>query len=348
MSEVAIRTSICCVIFVDIVDYSKATIEGQVKMKELLNAAIHNGLAHTQEDELIILDSGDGAAICVFGDPEDALFAASAIAGDLQGSLRLRTGINLGPVKVVTDLTGKRNVVGDAINVAQRVMSFAGEGEVLISRSYFEVVSCLRDDNRFQFNPLGKRKDKHIREHEVYSVAAAPDATLSFDTTNIETTELDIEIPEEIAPEFQDECAAHLAQSIGPMADMIVRKVAQQISSPRELINQLADKIDVPSERQLFLQQMTAKLSVHSARQGEACHVVTNLPGANDRVDEEVSKVLEEKASKFLANHMGPVAMSLTRKASEKSRSVSGFLSALAEHLDDDIERQSFLDHMNS
>lgn len=210
MEEIAIRTSICCVIFVDIVDYSKATIESQVKMKDLLNEAIQSGLAHTQKDELIILDSGDGAAICIFGDPEDALFAASAIAGGLQGTLRLRTGINLGPAKIVTDLNGKRNVIGDAINVAQRVMSFAGEGEVLISRSYFEVVSCLRDDNRFQFNPLGKRKDKHIREHEVYSVAAASKAQLPLETSNIETIELDVEIEGKIKPEFQDECIAHL------------------------------------------------------------------------------------------------------------------------------------------
>ena len=348
MSEVAIRTSICCVIFVDIVDYSKATIEGQVKMKELLNAAIHNGLSHTQEDELIILDSGDGAAICVFGDPEDALFAASAIAGDLQGSLRLRTGINLGPVKIVTDLTGKRNVIGDAINVAQRIMSFAGEGEVLISRSYFEVVSCLRDDNRFQFSPLGKRKDKHIREHEVYAVAAAADATLSFDTTDIETTDFDVEIPDEIAPEFQDECAAHLAQSIGPMAGVIVRKAAKDASSSRELIEVLADKIDTPVDRKLFLQQMTTKLSAQPSGVEGTTEFVPDANAMNDHGHVEIDDALVEKATKFLASRIGPIAKALTIKASQNSGSVSGFLSTLAAHMDDETDKQNFLDHMSS
>jgi hypothetical protein len=68
------------------------------------------------------------------------------------------------------------NIIGDGINVAQRVMSFSRPGQLLVSRSFYEVVSCLSRDYMNLFRHEGSRTDKHVREHEVYSVAAAPAA----------------------------------------------------------------------------------------------------------------------------------------------------------------------------
>ena len=83
-------------------------------------------------------------------------------------------GINLGPVRLVKDINGQPNIIGDGINVAQRVMSFARPGQVLVSRSYYEVVSRLSDESSKLFSYEGSRTDKHIREHEVYAVGACP------------------------------------------------------------------------------------------------------------------------------------------------------------------------------
>jgi hypothetical protein len=44
---------------------------------------------------------------------------------------------------------------------------------VLVSRSYHEVVSCLSDDYSKLFQYEGSHTDKHIREHEVYTVGAS-------------------------------------------------------------------------------------------------------------------------------------------------------------------------------
>jgi hypothetical protein len=85
--------------------------------------------------------------------------------------LELRLGINLGPVRLVKDLNGRMNIIGDGINVAQRVMSFAETGQLLVSRSFYEVVSCLSHDYVDLFQHEGSRTDKHVRDHEVYSVA---------------------------------------------------------------------------------------------------------------------------------------------------------------------------------
>jgi hypothetical protein len=79
-------------------------------------------------------------------------------------------GTNLGPIRLIKDINGQPNIIGDGINVAQRVMSFADAGAVLVSRSFFEVVSRLSDDYAQILSYEGSRTDKHVREHEVYAV----------------------------------------------------------------------------------------------------------------------------------------------------------------------------------
>jgi hypothetical protein len=73
-------------------------------------------------------------------------------------------------VRLVKDLNSQMNIIGDGINVAQRVMSFSRPGQLLVSRSFYEVVSCLSRDYANLFHHEGSRTDKHVREHEVYSV----------------------------------------------------------------------------------------------------------------------------------------------------------------------------------
>jgi hypothetical protein len=82
----------------------------------------------------------------------------------------VRLGINLGPVRLMRDVNGQINMIGDGINVAQRIMSFAVPNQLLVSRSFYEVVSCLSRDYASLFQYEGARTDKHVRAHEVYAV----------------------------------------------------------------------------------------------------------------------------------------------------------------------------------
>ena len=168
------RTLICSVVFVDIVDYSKKTVAKQLAIKSWFTELLEQALASTASDDRIILDTGDGAAICFPGDPEEALFTANGLrvllAERNYPELAFRIGINLGPVKVVKDINGRPNIIGDGINVAQRVMTFANPNQILVSRSYYEVVSCLSEEYLRLFHYQGVRQDKHVRSHEVYEV----------------------------------------------------------------------------------------------------------------------------------------------------------------------------------
>src|SRR3954463_15632706 len=169
MMESSSRTLVCSVLFLDIVEYSKKPVADQLHLKQAFNLVLGQALDGVPSRDRIILDTGDGAAVTFMGDPEDALFAAMGVR-DAAGALPVRLGVNLGPVRLVKDLNGQMNIIGDGINVAQRVMSFADPGQLLVSRSFYEGVSCLSRDYMNLFRHEGSRTDKHVREHEVYSV----------------------------------------------------------------------------------------------------------------------------------------------------------------------------------
>jgi len=171
------KTSICSIVFLDIIDYSKKSVSEQIDEKAFFNELINEAIKSVAQNDRIILDTGDGAAIALMGEPEEALFISLTIRDGILHQnkstgqpLRVRIGINLGSVRVVNDINDRPNIIGDGINVAQRIMSFAGENEILVSRSYYEVTSRLTKEMSGMFTYSGVKQDKHIREHEVYLI----------------------------------------------------------------------------------------------------------------------------------------------------------------------------------
>ena len=182
MQDTANRTFICSVVFIDLVGYSKKPVTEQIRLKTSLTNNLSEAIKDIPVNDRIILDTGDGAAISFLGDPEDALFVTlslreaivrdntSATSAEASGEDSVRMGINLGPVKLVKDINGHPNIIGDGINVAQRIMSFARPGQIVVSRSYYDVVSNLAGEYAKLFSYEGSRTDKHVREHEIYVV----------------------------------------------------------------------------------------------------------------------------------------------------------------------------------
>jgi len=181
MLDTANRTFICSVVFIDLVGYSKKPVTEQIRLKTSLTNNLSEAIKDIPVNDRIILDTGDGAAISFLGDPEDALFVTLSLreamireAAESQAeesdSENVRMGINLGPVKLVKDINGHPNIIGDGINVAQRIMSFARPGQIVVSRSYYDVVSNLASEYAKLFTYEGSRTDKHVREHEIYVV----------------------------------------------------------------------------------------------------------------------------------------------------------------------------------
>jgi CheY-like chemotaxis protein/class 3 adenylate cyclase len=170
-SPPAERTLICTVVFADLVGHTRRPVAEQKVFKHRFSAAVAEAIEGVPEGERVIVDAGDGAALAFTVDPEDALLAALHLRKVFGQALRV--GINLGPLQLIRDVNGQPGVVGDAINAANRVMSFAAPGEVLVSRSYRDAMAMHSAEYAALFAPHGTRTDKHHREHEVYFVGEA-------------------------------------------------------------------------------------------------------------------------------------------------------------------------------
>jgi len=110
------RNFICTVVFIDIVGFSKKAVADQLRIKQQLNDVLGAALQPVPPKDRIILDTGDGAAVSFLGDPEDGLFLGLALRDALAAdgnTLQLRTGINLGPVRLVKDINNQPNIIGD-------------------------------------------------------------------------------------------------------------------------------------------------------------------------------------------------------------------------------------------
>ena len=189
------KTIICSVVFLDMIDYSIKPDAEQIEVKDQFNSLINFALKDVAQNDRIIVDTGDGAAIACSGSPDDALFIALAIRDEIIKTnvsniqpLFVRIGINLGTVRVMNDINSQPNIIGDGINVAQRIMSFAQPNQILVSRSYFEITSRLSQEIAQLFDYSGIKQDKHVRDHEVYAVRLQKDVLLSNGRSAVQTS----------------------------------------------------------------------------------------------------------------------------------------------------------------
>jgi class 3 adenylate cyclase len=361
-----IRTWLCSVVFLDIVSYSKQSVEVQMEWKERFNRYLAVGIQELAENDRVILDTGDGAAICFLGDPEAAMFCAMKLRSFMvdeeakrgssggSGGMRCRIGINLGSVKLIKDINGNLNAVGDGINVAQRVMSFAGDNQILVSRSFYEVVSCLSDSYSALFKYGGVRKDKHVREHTVYdllapgSEGAAPQPTACpIDDVPVKACSLALD------PITVGRIERFLAPILGPMAHHLIKTHSARATTPMELHRSLTAFIPAKADQEAFLRFCVAEFS---APGGE-----TTVPGkpaaspqpvtppaaapaaaAPAKPPFAVDPALAERLRKELAAYVGPMAKMILNRASGKAKSLGELYDLLATEITAPKDRERF------
>ncbi len=165
------RLEIGHVLFIDIVGYSKLLNEEQ---KERLNQLTEIVLATTPvreatDEQLVRLPTGDGMALVFHHSAEEPARCALEIAEALQKhpELPVRMGIHSGPVSEVTDVSGRTNISGAGINMAQRVMDCGDAGHILLSQ---HVADDLIHSRQWasRLRDLGECEVKHgIRLHLV-------------------------------------------------------------------------------------------------------------------------------------------------------------------------------------
>jgi TolB-like protein/Tfp pilus assembly protein PilF len=126
------------VLFMDVVGYSKVSVDEQHQIQQQLNEIVRGTeqFRATPADKLTTIPTGDGMALVFFTSPEAPVQCAIEISAELKSypHVQLRMGIHSGPVSRTTDLNARANIAGAGINMAQRVMDCADAGHILLSK----------------------------------------------------------------------------------------------------------------------------------------------------------------------------------------------------------------------
>ena len=138
-----IQLEIAHVLFMDIVGYSKLSINDQNRAVEELNQLVRASEQFQLAEaagRLLKIATGDGMALVFYTSPEAPAQCAFEISSALKEHprLQLRMGIHSGPVSGVVDVNNRPNLAGAGLNIAQRVMDCGDAGHILLSKHVAE------------------------------------------------------------------------------------------------------------------------------------------------------------------------------------------------------------------
>src|SRR6202040_1041212 len=160
-----IQLEIAHVLFIDIVGYSKVSINEQRAALDELNELVRTS-EQVQKAEaaarLIKIPTGDGMGLVFYTSPEAPAQCAVEISRTLKRRppLQLRMGVHSGPVSGVIDVNGQANLAGAGLNMAQRVMDCGDAGHILLSK---RVADDLGETEHWRplLHELGECEVKH-------------------------------------------------------------------------------------------------------------------------------------------------------------------------------------------
>ena len=160
-----IELQIAHVLFIDIVGYSKLSINDQHAAIEELNRIVRAAEQFQRAEaasRLLKIPTGDGMALVFYTSPEGPAQCAVEISRVLKEHprLQLRMGIHSGPVSGVVDVNERANLAGTGINMAQRVMDCGDAGHILLSK---RVADDLGEYEQWRplLHDLGECRAKH-------------------------------------------------------------------------------------------------------------------------------------------------------------------------------------------
>src|SRR5947207_585755 len=171
-----IQLEVAHVLFIDIVGYSKLSINEQRAVVDELTTIVRGSDQYQKAEaaaRLIKIPSGDGMALVFYTSPEAPVQCAIEISGALKAHPRLqvRMGVHSGPVSGVIDVNGHANLAGAGLNIAQRVMGCGDAGHILVSK---HVAEDLEEYEHWQplLHDLGTCEVKHGMRISIVSLYA--------------------------------------------------------------------------------------------------------------------------------------------------------------------------------
>src|SRR5437867_10147471 len=159
------RLEVGHVLFLDIVGYSKLLSDKQRKVFQLLKDIVRDTSQFRSAEaanKLVRIPTGDGMVLAFFTSVDAPVRCALEISRKLHEhpELKLRMGINSGPVDQVSDVNEQRNITGVGINMSQRLMDCGDAGHILLSRRVADDLAQY-SEWKSHLHELGQLEVKH-------------------------------------------------------------------------------------------------------------------------------------------------------------------------------------------
>ncbi|HEX8009824.1 MAG TPA: serine/threonine-protein kinase [Casimicrobiaceae bacterium] len=155
------------------------------------------------------------------------------------------------------------------------------------------------------------------------------------------------------SPPVWDDTTLHtiereLADLVGPMARVMVKKAAAKSRDTSELYALISDSITDPEVRQRFIDGLQRAAAERSSTRPAATSVRGTLPpqlrsfSGNQEALAPLDPAFVEETTSRLTVYLGPIAKVVTRKAAQKAANRQQFVQLVADHLGSQ-ERGAFL-----
>ncbi len=143
-----------------------------------------------------------------------------------------------------------------------------------------------------------------------------------------------------------DQAQTLLANYVGPLATVLVRRAARECDTPAALYARLANQVTDPAARQAFL----GRVSTLGAT-GAGAHPIGSGSGSgsgratqvSSRPPVALSETLLARAQQLLARHVGPIAKIVVKNAAAQATDRAAFVARLADSVPDAAARAQLI-----
>lgn len=136
-----------------------------------------------------------------------------------------------------------------------------------------------------------------------------------------------------------------LAHRVGPIARYLVQTALRNAASVEELCNVLAQRIDRPDDRKLFLSEALEAVRSGTTGKSPASSIQSQSPPqAPSQSQSSIPPEEVERARRALAETLGPIAKILVQRALRQARTREELWDLLAVHIDPAAARAGSLD----
>ncbi|HUQ27336.1 MAG TPA: hypothetical protein VM051_02025 [Usitatibacter sp.] len=147
--------------------FGARSVSEQAAAKEKVERATREAIEGIAASERVVLDTDDGLAVIVFGDPARALRLAQDVSS-ANGGDALQGGVNHGPL-ALTSRGADGRIFGDGLAAAFAAARFAAPGKVLVTREFAQMLGRRNPARAAELTSAGDFTDTRVRQHTFYT-----------------------------------------------------------------------------------------------------------------------------------------------------------------------------------